>query len=131
LKKKTKAAKSKDNSAAELTDSEPPAAMMAVLASPLGYGPPTATATVSAIPGYSLPTATPAVPATYSATNQVLDAQYALHNRFILDSGSTVHVCSNINRFADGFTKPLSYQKHQAFLKQLNLVDIQDKIIRD
>jgi hypothetical protein len=32
---------------------------------------------------------------------------------------------------ADGFTKPLSYQKHQVFLKQLNLVDIQDKIIRD
>jgi hypothetical protein len=32
---------------------------------------------------------------------------------------------------ADGFAKPLSHQKHQAFLKQLNMVDIQDKIIRD
>jgi hypothetical protein len=41
-------------------------------------------------------TATLAVPATYSAINQVLDAQYALHNSFILDSGSTVRVCNNI-----------------------------------
>jgi hypothetical protein len=29
---------------------------------------------------------------------------------------------------ADGLTKPLSAQKHEAFVKQLNLVDIQKKL---
>jgi hypothetical protein len=29
---------------------------------------------------------------------------------------------------ADGFTKALSPQKHQAFIKHLNLQDVQDKI---
>jgi hypothetical protein len=111
IKEKEKSkAKAKGEEAAKLAGSGPPVAVLAVLSSATGssttgtsatgYGPPAAmmavlaSATSSGPPAAGPPAAeatAPAalvIPAAYSVTNQVLDAQYALHNSFMLDSGS-------------------------------------------